>query len=204
MINEHENDIQKKTMVSRLHPSTESKDRRHIKTLILASVLVVLPQIYGAFQISHYFFHHAIDQLVIGLPPTRRLVSSREEKISHERYAFPPIVQKPVNDSFGACLMLKEDNELLYEWLAYHYTTLPLRFLFVASDIGNLQNPEEVLMRWKTANTDLEFWVQNASEFVHRHGHQYGTVQTIKDAHHAFVNSKCGAVFSTELCRHPY
>lgn len=181
-------------MVNRLHPTTESKDQRQIRTLIFASFLLVFTQIYGAFQINHYFFHSAIEKLVIGLPPTRRLVSSGEEKTSNEKYIFPPIDQKPVNETFGACLMLKEDNELLYEWLAYHYTTLPLRYVFVASDVGNLQNPEEVLMRWKTANTDLEFWVQNASAFVHRHGHQYGAVQTIKDAHHAFVNSKCGAI----------
>ena len=44
-------------------------------------------------------------------------------------------------------------------------------------------------MRWKAANTDLKYWIQNASGFVHRHGHKYGTLNSVEDAHHAFVNS---------------
>lgn len=89
--------------------------------------------------------------------------------------------------------------------LAYHYTILPLRYVFVASDVGNLQDPEEVLMRWKAANTDLKYWIQNASGFVHRHGHKYGTVNSVEDAHHAFVNSMyTDLVYYTFAFRNPH
>jgi hypothetical protein len=59
------------------------------------------------------------------------------------------------NDGFGACLMVKEDVELLYEWIAYHYTVLPLRHLVIGSDIGNHQDPSIVLDRWKTSKQSL-------------------------------------------------
>lgn len=184
-------------MVNRLQHSAETKSRRNIVTLLLTSALFAIPQIYGAFRIKHYFFQHTIDEILTLPPPPRELLSSPEEEISDHRSNFPPIPQKVINETFGACLMIKDDNELIHEWLAYHYTTLPLRYVFVASDVGSLQDPEEILMRWKTANTDLIYWVQNASEFVDRHGQEYGTMNSIKDVHHAFVNSKCMDLFFT-------
>ena len=36
--------------------------------------------------------------------------------------------------SWSACLLLKDNNIILPEWLAYHYTVLPLRRLIVAVD----------------------------------------------------------------------
>jgi hypothetical protein len=114
------------------------------------------------------------------------------------------------NTSFGACLMIKEDNELLPEWLAHHYTVLPLRYIVVGSDVGNTQNPEEILSRWQTARTDLQYWVwNNASTFVHRHDHD--PIMKVKNtningggsgvdnneklqAHHAFVHRQKGFI----------
>jgi hypothetical protein len=110
------------------------------------------------------------------------------------------------NTSFGACLMIKEDNELLPEWLAYHYTVLPLRYIVIGSDVGNTQNPEDILSRWKTAHTDLQYWVwNNASTFVHRHDPM--KVKNVRSndndnsmdgkklqAHHAFVHRQKGFI----------
>jgi hypothetical protein len=74
----------------------------------------------------------------------------------------------PPASSFGACIMMKEDNDLLYEWIAYHYLMLPLRYLVVGSDEGNIHNPLDVLQRWN--GTGLNYWVLNSSDFVGRHG----------------------------------
>jgi hypothetical protein len=114
------------------------------------------------------------------------------------------------NSSFGACLMIKEDNELLPEWLAYHYTVLPLRYIVIGSDVGNTQNPEAILSRWKTAHTDLQYWVwNNASTFVHRHdpmkvkhadksndndNHSNSIEDKKLQAHHAFVHRQKGFI----------
>jgi hypothetical protein len=117
-------------------------------------------------------------------------------------HPFKPIQKLNAHESFGACLMIKEDNDLLYEWLAYHYTTLPLRYVFVGSDEGNNQNPLDVLQRWKTANTGLHYWVVNATDFMSHpemgskkspqqkpsKNHRGNYTQEHEEAHHAFVH----------------
>lgn len=64
--------------------------------------------------------------------------------------------------------MVKDDNDLLYEWLAYHYTTLPLRYIVIGSDLNNRQHPDTVLRLWN--NTHLRSWVLSADEFINKHG----------------------------------
>ena len=54
---------------------------------------------------------------------------------------------------FGACLLIKDDNHLLDEWLAYHSVILPLKFLLVAIDPMSHQSPFNILKKWN--NTDL-------------------------------------------------
>jgi hypothetical protein len=85
------------------------------------------------------------------------------------------------NASFGACLMMKEDNDLLYEWISYHYLTLPLRYLVVGSDQGNTQNPHDVLKRW---TNDIHYWVLNSTDFIGRHGPYQRTKKDDKDFFH--------------------
>jgi hypothetical protein len=124
-------------------------------TLIVSSALVI--QIYFASSV-HVYFVIELSDVAKGLP------------FDDER--------KPPQDStnehlkgFGACLMVKDDNDLLFEWIAYHYTVLPLQYLVVGSDINSTQDPTIVLNRWTQANiTDLQYWVLQPSDFIHRHG----------------------------------
>eukprot|EP00934_Nitzschia_sp_Nitz4_P004519 Nitzschia sp. Nitz4//scaffold109_size72162//313//2568//NITZ4_005831-RA/size72162-processed-gene-0.26-mRNA-1//-1//CDS//3329532718//4509//frame0 len=51
-------------------------------------------------------------------------------------------------DSTSACLLIKDDNDILSEWLAYHYHVLKLRTLIVAVDPSSETSPEPVLKRW--------------------------------------------------------
>jgi len=51
--------------------------------------------------------------------------------------------------SFGACLMIMDDNHFLVEWLAYHYVTLPLRHVTVWIDPKSKTSPLPILQRWK-------------------------------------------------------
>ena len=59
------------------------------------------------------------------------------------------------NSTFSACLLVKDDNEILTEWLAYHYFTLKMRKLIIAIDPESTESPSSILSKWK-ANTDLE------------------------------------------------
>jgi len=89
---------------------------------------------------------------------------------SSSDFRFPSLPVLSRNDSFGACLMVKGDNDLLSEWIPYHYTLLPLRHLLVATDVGNSEDPKSVLKKWTAANTDLHWWVVNVSQFENMHG----------------------------------
>jgi hypothetical protein len=92
--------------------------------------------------------------------------------------------------------MIKEDNDLLHEWIAYHYTVLPLRYLVIGSDTGNTHDPDTVLQRWK--DTDLHYWHWNASMFAHKyptiHKGKSNTADIKKRAHHEFINRQKGFV----------
>ena len=126
---------------------------------------------------------------------TRKNVTDRISQNPVRRH-YPVIPRLDMNNSFGACLMLKEDNDLLYEWLAYHYTVLPLRYIFVGSDVGNQQDPADVLQRWELADTGLQYWVHNASWFRERHGihNDNGNGDARSNAHHAFLHRQRGFI----------
>jgi hypothetical protein len=52
--------------------------------------------------------------------------------------------------SFSFCLLIKDDNDLLDEWLAYHYHTLNLRHVIVAVDPSSQTSPKEIFERWRS------------------------------------------------------
>jgi len=43
-------------------------------------------------------------------------------------------VSSAPSNGLAACLVIKDDNDRLVEWIAYHYQVLPLRFLVVGVD----------------------------------------------------------------------
>ncbi len=60
-------------------------------------------------------------------------------------------------NAMRACMLIRNDNQRLAEWVAYHYTVLPLRHLIVGSDVNSTDNPMDVLAHWN--NTPLKFQV---------------------------------------------
>lgn len=112
---------------------------------------------------------------------------------------------------FGACLMFKDDMDLLPEWIAYHYTILPLRYLILGVDVGNQQDPRPYLQQWNalglqykvvslgaddsggngnikmtsrtTTNTTL-----NVQQCAGSNLHGNHSETTALEAHHAFVD----------------
>jgi len=54
------------------------------------------------------------------------------------------------NATFAACLLIKDDNDILPEWLAYHYHVIGLRHLIVAVDPLSVQYPTKILGKWKS------------------------------------------------------
>ena len=64
------------------------------------------------------------------------------------------------DDSFSACLLLKDDNDILNEWIAYHYHTLKLRAIVVATDPTSRTKPTVVLDRWKPF-LEIDVWTDD-------------------------------------------
>ena len=60
--------------------------------------------------------------------------------------------------SFAACLLTMEDDFVLPEWIAYHYTKLPLRRLIVAVDPRSRTQPNHILDRWNDDFIRITVW----------------------------------------------
>lgn len=58
------------------------------------------------------------------------------------------------DETFSACLLVNDDNHFLIEWLAYHYHTLPLRYLVVAVDPRSQTSPSPIFDRWRNREED--------------------------------------------------
>jgi heme exporter protein D len=174
-----------------------------VGTFIFLSAAVVVCQLY--FATLHFTSWTNVDS-VLGDISNRLETAQRQDKQNQSKPAF------------GACIMVKEDNDLLYEWLAYHYTVLPLGYLVVGSDIGNSQDPAIVLKRWTKAGiVDLSYWILQPEDFIHRHvnyDEKYGQNATTMDKaqlslvelkshhHHALIHRQKGFMTAcTELLK---
>lgn len=65
------------------------------------------------------------------------------------------------NSTFSACLLVADDNHYLIEWLAYHYLSLPLTYLVIASDPRARTTPDLILDRWSQYMTIVRWNDQN-------------------------------------------
>mmetsp|Transcript_24966 Transcript_24966/g.53836 ORF Transcript_24966/g.53836 Transcript_24966/m.53836 type:complete len:683 (+) Transcript_24966:125-2173(+) len=68
-------------------------------------------------------------------------------------------------EGVSACLLIKDDNSRLIEWLAYHYDVLPLRHLIIAADPTSRTTPLPILKRWDT-DTDLEYILWEDKDYI--------------------------------------
>ena len=60
--------------------------------------------------------------------------------------------------TFSACLLIKDQNDLLPEWLAYHWTVLPLRRLIVAVDPLSFTDPTSILDLYTSIGMNVTVW----------------------------------------------
>jgi hypothetical protein len=72
------------------------------------------------------------------------------------------------NATFSACLLIRDDNDLLPEWLAYHYHAVKLRDLIVATDPLSSESPSSIFETWRqytdmniTEWTDVDYMPQD-------------------------------------------
>ena len=98
---------------------------------------------------------------------------------------------RPLPFSFSACLLIKDNNILLPEWLAYHYTFLPLRRLIVMVDPLSHTDPKPIFDAYESIglNTtiwmDDWFWVDGAEAYEKRN------YQITNDSLHDDLANRC-------------
>lgn len=75
------------------------------------------------------------------------------------------VMNKSLSEVVSACLLIKDDNDLLNEWIAYHFFATNLRYLVVAVDPESTQSPLPSLKKWYE-NTDLNVTVWSDKDFM--------------------------------------
>ena len=87
-------------------------------------------------------------------PPTTAAPSAAISPESHDnqQLQFPP---------WSACLLIKDNNIILPEWLAYHYTVLPLRRLIVAVDPTSKTDPRYIFDQYKSIGMNVTVWTDD-------------------------------------------
>jgi hypothetical protein len=71
-------------------------------------------------------------------------------------------------------LLIKDDNDILSEWIAYHYHVFSMRRLIVAMDPDSKTSPLEVLEPWSitSGNFDLNFTLWNDEDYTPAYFHK--------------------------------
>ena len=87
------------------------------------------------------------------IPATRQ---KRKPKSNQKMNVVNPgQVSLGANATVSACLLIRDDNDILPEWLAYHYHAMGLRYLIMAVDPLSKEYPTDIAAKWKLM-TDLE------------------------------------------------
>ena len=85
----------------------------------------------------------------------KKSIESSEDthSISHDDSQYP--------FTFSGCLMVKDDNQLLPEWLAYQYTFLPLRHLIIAVDPMSYTRVEGLVDKFRSIGMKIMLMTGN-------------------------------------------
>jgi len=69
-------------------------------------------------------------------------------------------------EGMSACLLMKGDNHHLIEWIAYHYLTLPLRYLVIAVEPDSFSSPLSIIQRWNNTQLGMHIVLWNDHDFM--------------------------------------
>jgi len=67
--------------------------------------------------------------------------------------------------SSAFCLLIKDDNDILSEWIAYHYHVFRMRRLIVAVDPTSETSPQPILDRWRD-NFELDYTLWRDEDYA--------------------------------------
>ena len=93
--------------------------------------------------------------------------NERNRDSSHAEHIKWPKKNK-ASDTSAFCLLIKDDNDLLSEWIAYHYHVFNMRRLIVAVDPESKTTPLDVLENWgpSKGNFNLNFTIWTDDDYT--------------------------------------
>jgi hypothetical protein len=97
--------------------------------------------------------------------------------------------------TFSACLVVKDDNLILPEWLAYHYEFMPLRRLIILVDSNSVTSPQHIIDKHQR-HTDLNITTWTDQDILHkatRRAHKkynFNPNATAEEKHRLFIDIK--------------
>lgn len=116
-------------------------------------------------KISEKYFH-LVYMVALGLSVVvnvlfMSLEASQTSYRDIRRQYFPPTPRKgprKLDQAFGGCMLVMDDNHRLTEWLAYHYHVLPLDYLVVATDPNSRTSPKRIFDQWRGYGMTILEW----------------------------------------------
>ena len=82
-----------------------------------------------------------------------------EAEVADSRRRDPLTTSILDGNTIAAYLLIKDDNNRLPKWLAYHYLVMPLRSLIVGVDVNSVTSPQEILGLWnQTTGMNIQLW----------------------------------------------
>ena len=94
--------------------------------------------------------------------------SATTTKISSLRSDTPSSISSssPSSSSLSICLLIKDDNMLLPEWISYHYWAVQLRHLIVAIDPASSTSPVPILTRFTQQLPKLHVTIWSDDDYM--------------------------------------
>ena len=110
---------------------------------------IVFPLLFFISETLFHVTHKSSIIIVIDRPKT----ASEAKRSTKLRHPF----------TFGACVMARDDNLYLPEWIAYHYTIMPMRSFVIAIDPLSWTTPIPIIEQFQNALPDLNItiWTGN-------------------------------------------
>jgi hypothetical protein len=91
------------------------------------------------------------------------------------------LLHHSASDGFAGCIVVKDDNDRISEWIAYHWLTLPLKYLIVAVDPTGKTSPRKILQLFNDTrynlgieillwdDADYGHWIDEKLDELHKH-----------------------------------
>jgi hypothetical protein len=153
----------KVTSSNNIGKSSRTSQWKSLKSLVLLPLLVlaVISNI-RTFQATYGSVDKGRD-ITLLMDAPRQSSSTLQTTANKATQALPPGEQDELqvqNNStefcVSACLLIKDDNDILNEWIAYHFHALKLRHLIVAVDPSSHSPPKMLLDKWRQAPFHLQ------------------------------------------------